>query len=287
MLEGVMDEIAAEIPYAFRDASAPPRALLVSVPHTGTHLSPGLNARLDPELARDLPDTDWWLDTLYDFVPAMGGALLCAHYSRYVVDLNRPADGKPLYPGRFETGLIPTESFDRKPLYLEGESPEQGERDRRVEVYYRPYHAKLREQLESLRKRFGQVLLVEAHSIRSRVPALFEGSLPDCVVGDNDGASCAPTLSDAFAKALHEAGRKVSRNAPFKGGMITRSYADPSKGVHALQLEMSQELYMIEEPPFELRTTAVKILKAHLQAAIEAALLELERRDRRGGPTHH
>jgi N-formylglutamate deformylase len=89
--------------------------LLISFPHSGTYLPPDLAARLRPE-ALDLSDTDWFVPQLYDFFRELDASILRATHSRYVVDLNRPPDGTPLYPGQRDTTLCPTESFDGEAL---------------------------------------------------------------------------------------------------------------------------------------------------------------------------
>jgi N-formylglutamate amidohydrolase len=243
----------------------------VSVPHCGTEVPEPIAARLHPEIRSDLPDTDWHLERLYDFVPALGGVLLTARLSRYVVDLNRDPEGRPLYPGRFETGLVPATTFDGAPLYRGGPPPTPDEVLERRQRYYQPYHDALRAEIEALRARFGHVCLFEAHSIRSEVPALFVGRLPECVLGDAGGESCAPEGAEAVHRALVAAGREVSRNQPFRGGFITRHYGDPAAGVHALQLEMRLSNYMASEgPPWPYDVGRAKVLRAHLAAALEA-----------------
>ena len=72
--------------------------LLISMPHAGLRLTPAVEAGLIPE-AQSLPDTDWHIPTLYDFAEALGASTLSAEYSRFVIDLNRPSDDKPLYAG--------------------------------------------------------------------------------------------------------------------------------------------------------------------------------------------
>lgn len=255
--------------------TGPALPLLVSVPHCGIELPEALRARLVPEVARDLPDTDWHLQRLYDFVPGLGGALLTARFSRYLIDLNRDPQSRPLYPGRFETGLCPTQTFERQPLYREGMELDAAEVEGRRERYYLPYHEALQAELERLRQRFGWVCLFEAHSIRSEVPTLFSGRLPECVVGDADGSACDPRRSEAFRAALLVAGRTVAHNAPFKGGYLTRRFGAPEEGVHALQLEMPQSNYLeAQAPPWPFDEGRAKLLRTHLAAALTAFAAE-------------
>ena len=224
--------------------------LLISLPHDGSHIPDDIAARMHPA-ARRSPDTDWHVARLYaPLAQALGASLLRPLASRYVVDLNRPADGHALYPGQRETGLVSTIGFDGEPLYLEGE-PEAAEVQRRVNDYWRPYHAALQQELARLRSLHGRVVLWEGHSIRSRVPMLFEGRLPDLNLGTADGASCSPSLQRRLEDVLGAQDRfDYAVNGRFKGGYITRHYGDPAAGVQAVQLELVQLNYM-DEASFE------------------------------------
>jgi N-formylglutamate amidohydrolase len=222
--------------------------LLVSVPHAGTELPRDLLERFSPA-ARALPDTDWWVDRIWRGVRELGAGMLVARYSRYVVDLNRPPDDTPLYDSA-STGLVPRETFDGEAIYLDGAFPDQAESAARVERYWRPYHETLAGELQRLRDLHGHVILLDAHSIRSVVPRLFEGRLADLNLGSHGGASAAPGLVRAAFGQLQD-WRGFSRvlDGRFRGGYITRHYGDPANGIHALQMEMAQSVYMQEVPP--------------------------------------
>ncbi|MEO0480328.1 MAG: N-formylglutamate deformylase [Planctomycetota bacterium] len=244
--------------------------LLVSVPHCGREMPPEVFERFREGAVRTLPDNDHFLDRVYDFVPSIGGTLLTARYSRYLIDLNRPADGAALYPGRDETGLIPMSSFGGEPIYLEGQEPDDAERSSRVERYWRPYREALEGELERIRQQFGYALLWDGHSIRSVVPRFFEGELPALMLGDVDGTSADPRLSAAVVEVQQASEYSAQKNAPFKGGAITRTYGNPEAGVHALQLEMSQRIYMDEASPFELDAERTARLVPHLRECLQA-----------------
>ena len=126
--------------FRFRRGSSP---LIVSMPHTGTHVPEWLAPRLSAA-ARPVPDTDWHLERLYDFVDDLGASVLVATHSRYVVDLNRPPDNTNLYPGQDTTGIVPLDTFHREPIYLPGFPPSEEEVAKRIETYWRPYHQQLR-----------------------------------------------------------------------------------------------------------------------------------------------
>ena len=220
--------------------------LLVSLPHDGTALPDDIAARLT-DAARAVPDTDWFVGRLYDFAREIGASVLVPRYSRYVVDLNRPPDDVSLYPGQNTTGLCPATGFDGEPIYRPGQAPAPGEVRDRVERYWRPYHAALAAELARLRTAHGRVVLWEGHSIRSVVPFLFDGRLPDLNLGTAAGASCTPATQARLEAVLAGQGDYTwVSNGRFKGGYITRHYGQPASGVEAIQLEIAQACYMDE-----------------------------------------
>jgi N-formylglutamate deformylase len=221
--------------------------LIISVPHAGTAVPQDLAPRLTP-MALDLPDTDWHVARLYDFAPDLGATMIVARYTRYLIDLNRPPDDAALYGAAAKTGLCPTQSFSGELLYRDGsERLTPAEIERRREQYWQPYHDALRTQLDNTKRRFGYALLLDAHSIRSTVPRLFSGRLPDVNVGTYEGRSCTPAINDALGAQL-SATAHFSHvfDGRFKGGYITRHYGQPAKGQHALQIELAQSSYMDE-----------------------------------------
>ncbi|MGA9573654.1 MAG: N-formylglutamate deformylase [Lysobacterales bacterium] len=222
--------------------------LLVSIPHAGTVVPGAIRTNLS-EKALGLPDTDWYVDRLYHWVMDRGAGLLVANYSRYVIDLNRPPDNAALYSGP-GTGLLPELLFDGSPLYTQGSNRVATELPQRRLQYWNPYHEKIAAELEHIRERFGYAILLDAHSIRSEVPRLFEGKLPDLNLGSNSGASAHPDLITAsFSSLGSDKQYSTVLDGRFKGGYITRHYGKPAEGCHALQLEMSQSSYMREQPP--------------------------------------
>jgi len=258
-------------------------AMLVSMPHVGTAIPADIAAAMAP-CALQRADTDWHLEKLYGFLGDMGASTIAAHWSRYVIDLNRPPEDANLYPGLDTTGLCPVDTFGRAPLYREGFAPSEHEVQRRLERYWRPYHAQLRGELDRLLALHGTVVLWDAHSIASRVPRFFEGRLPDLNFGTAGGASCAQALEAAVVGEARAQQRfTVALNGRFKGGYITRHYGQAGPqggGVHAIQLEMCQDLYMDETPPFGYRpdrAALVQPLLGRLVAAAAAAVTALDR----------
>ena len=230
--------------YTLHRGTAP---LLVSLPHNGTALPDDIAARLTPE-ARRVPDTDWHVAELYAFARELGASILVPAFSRYVVDLNRPDDDVSLYPGQNTTGLCPIVRFSGDPLYLPGQQPTAEEIAARVDTYWRPYHQALQQELARLRDAHGRVVLWEGHSIRSVVPFLFDGRLPDFNLGTAAGTSCSPALQQALeAELASQQAYSFIVNGRFRGGYITRHYADVANGIQTVQLELAQLTYMDED----------------------------------------
>jgi len=246
--------------------------LLVSMPHIGTDLPEALRDAYVPR-ALGLEDTDWHLAQLYDFLPELGASVLMPRYSRYVIDLNRPADDAPMYPGAANTELCPTHFFTGEALYQPGCEPTPQERAWRRETYWQPYHAALAAELQRIRAVHGYALLWDAHSIRSQIPWLFDGRLPDLNIGTADGASADPTIAAAVVSAgAAAAGVSHVLNGRFKGGYITRHYGRPEHGVHAVQLEMCQHLYMREALPFDYDEQKARAIRPVIRAMLSQAL---------------
>lgn len=255
--------------------------LLISIPHLGTHVPEAIAGCMTAE-ARQVPDTDWHLDRLYAFAWDMGASVLMATHSRYVADLNRPPDGSSLYPGQSVTGLCPVDTFDDTPVYLPGQEPGEAEIARRRERYWQPYHDKLAATLEAMRARHGTVVLWDAHSIRSVLPRFFDGVLPDLNLGTGKGSSCDPALSDAvMAQARSDERHSSVLNGRYTGGYITRHYGQPERGVHAIQLEMTQSSYMQEALPFDYLPERAAGVQPVLHAMVAAALAFAQGRARR------
>lgn len=254
--------------------------LIVSLPHTGLDLGPIAARLVSPWRARK--DADWWIEKLYDFARDLDATIVRTAMSRTLIDVNRDPSGASLYPGQATTELCPLTTFDGEALYREGEAPSREEIAERRALWFDPYHAALQAQIDRLRQSGGRVVLYDCHSIRSRIPRLFEGELPVFNLGTNGGVSADQRLGGAVADILAASGQPFVVNGRFKGGWITRNYAAPALGVHALQMELACRGYMREpgevdpgnwpspyEPEFAapMRRTLTKILQAALAFA--------------------
>ena len=229
------------LPYPAFQLSEGTTPLLVSIPHAGLHLTAEVESALTPK-AQKLPDTDWYLPELYDFLAELGVGVLQANYSRYVIDLNRPVDDQPLYSSK-TTGLFPTILFDESPVFEPGREPSQTLRQQYKEQIWQPYHTAIAEELARLKAQFGYALLFDAHSIAAEVPMLFDGKLPDFNWGTNNGLSCSEQLAQLLTENLGSGYSQVV-NGRFKGGYITREFGQPDTGIEAVQLELSQATYL-------------------------------------------
>jgi len=247
--------------------------LFVSLPHDGSFVPADLAQRFMPS-ARRVPDTDWHVSRLYAFALEMGASMIVPNHSRYVVDLNRPSDDASLYPGQNTTGLCPIVQFSGEPVYQAGEEPHRSEIARRVETYWQPYHDALAAEIARVRDAHGRAVLWEGHSIRSVVPFLFDGRLPDFNLGTSAGASCTPALQARLATILGAQSRYSHVvDGRFKGGYITRHYGRPEEGVEAIQLELAQLNYM-DEDTFDYVAERAAPTQALIRALLQACLDE-------------
>ena len=247
--------------------------LLVSVPHAGTGLPEALKPRL-VERALALEDTDWHLAEVYAFARGMGAGLIVPVMSRYLIDLNRPPEDAPMYPGANNTELCPTRFFSGDPLYRPGQAPGADEVAERRAQYWQPYHQALDDELARLQALHGHALLWDGHSIRGELPWLFEGPLPDLNLGTVNGSSCAPSLRAALQTVLAGQTRYTQVcDGRFKGGYITRRHGRPAQGIQAVQLEMAWRVYLDESEGFALdplrQATLEPLLRALLQTMLD------------------
>lgn len=226
--------------------------IVLGFPHIGTYVPDEVAARLNDE-GRVLRDTDWHIDRLYaDVIPGL--TTVAATHHRYVIDLNRDPGGESLYPGQTTTGLIPGSTFDNAPIWQEGGEPDEAARATWIARVHRPYHAAMEAELARVRDRHGFAILYDCHSIRSRIPWLFDGVLPDFNIGTNGGQSCASEIEAEVARLCAAApGYTSVLNGRFRGGWTTRHYGRPETGVHAIQMELAQITHLeTEAPPFAL-----------------------------------
>jgi N-formylglutamate deformylase len=269
-------------PQAFRliepPHGCPPSPIIVSCPHTGTQIPHDFRSLLDQKIAITLPDTDWYVNELYDFAPGLGTPVVSGLFSRYVIDLNRDPQDKPLYgDGRIETGLFPQDTFHSKPLFLRGFDQDllNAIRKRSFDHIYLPYHEQLQTLLEKKKKDFSTILLWEAHSIARWVPRIQKEPFADIMIGDALGTTCSPEITEILRATLSENFETVI-NSPFKGGHITRHYAKPKLGVMTVQIEMSQDLYLLKDLEGKESFPTLSPRASQLKNALKKAMLAVQ-----------
>ena len=243
--------------------------VVLGLPHTGTWLPEDARARLN-EVGLALADTDWHVHELYaGLLP--GATSVRATFHRYLIDANRGPDDASLYPGQNTTGLCQLTDFDGRPIWREGAEPDAAEIAARKAAWHAPYHAALAAELERVRARHGVAILYDCHSIRSEIPFLFEGLLPDFNIGTNNGASCDPRIEAAVTGICAGAGGYTSiLNGRFKGGWTTRHYGRPAEGLHAIQMELAQSTHLAAEAaPFAYDAARADRLRVHLKTILE------------------
>lgn len=243
--------------------------IVLGMPHSGTYVPPEIAAHLNLE-GRTLRDADWHVERLYQgLLPE--ATVVRATFHRYVVDANRDPSGASLYPGQNTTGLVPLTNFDGAPIWTT--EPDAQEIARRRNAYHQIYHAALAGELARVKAAHGIAILYDCHSIRSRIPHLFDGELPDLNIGDNGGTTCAPAITDAVRAAASNSTCTHVVNGRFKGGWTTRQYGKPQEGVHAIQMELRQSLYLSREaPPFDYDAPRAANLREVLRVILQSVM---------------
>ena len=241
--------------------------IVLSMPHTGTYVPPDIAACLN-ERGRGLSDTDWNIHKLYDgLLP--GATVVRATFHRYVIDANRDPSGESLYPGQNTTGLVPLTDFDGHAIW--NDPPDESAVEERRNAFHAPYHAELRAALDRARDRHGVAVLYDCHSIRSCIPFLFDGTLPDFNIGTNGGKTCAPAIARVVEDVCRGAdGFTTVVNGRFKGGWTTRHYGRPDARIHAIQMELAQSTYMAEAPPWSYLPHRADAIRPHLKTLLQA-----------------
>ena len=238
----------------FAQLPAPaPGPVVVSVPHAGIGVS-GFDAALSPDLDVRC-DADLHVDRLYRVGEAGGPpACLAARLSRFVCDLNR-------HPDDVSASAVPSHTAPRN---TDGRGfiwavtttgapalrrPLTNEEWQARAAIHAAYHGAMTQALERARAQFGFAILVDGHSMPSRGKQGHKDPgrrRADVVPGDRDGTSCAPALSRHVGDYFRAKGFSVAFNDPYKGGFITAHHGQPAAGIHAIQIELSRDLYMDE-----------------------------------------
>ncbi|KAB1111522.1 N-formylglutamate deformylase [Neorhizobium galegae] len=252
--------------------------VILGFPHTGTDMPSAIWDRLNDN-GRLLADTDWHIHRLYEGLLA-DATTVRATFHRYVIDANRDPQGVSLYPGQNTTGLIPETDFDGMSIWKQDAAPTEADTADRLRDFHAPYHAALTAEIQRVKSIHGIAVLYDCHSIRSHIPFLFEGTLPDFNIGTDMGRTCAPAIEQAvLAVTAATSGYTSILNGRFKGGWTTRHYGKPETGVHAIQMELAQATHLATETlPFAYDAAKAERLRVHLKdilTRIERIALDL------------
>jgi len=251
--------------------------VIFASPHSGrTYPADFLAAaRLDPLSLRR--SEDGFVDDLFSAAPEHGAPLLSATFPRAFCDANR--EPWELDPAMFADQLPPWVNTTSARvgaglgtiarIVASGETIYRGklsfaEAERRVRLFWQPFHETLEALIAGTRAVFGACLLIDCHSMPTHGVGR-PGGKADFVLGDAHGTACNPLVTQFVERTLTDLGYAVRRNDPYAGGYITRHYGRPRVGVHALQIEMNRTLYMDES----------RIERLPAFAAVQASITEL------------
>lgn len=235
-------------------------SVVFSSPHSGrTYPDEFLRATvLDRRMIRSSEDA--FVDLLLAGVAELGAPLIAAVAPRAYVDLNRSADeldpaviegvAQVSHNPRVQSGLgvIPRVVSGARAIY--SGKIRRAEAEARLAEFWHPYHDRLARLLEAARQSFGQVILIDMHSMpheAMEAQAHRAGRRPEIVIGDRYGASAAAGIVDAVDAAFRGRGFRVARNTPFAGAYIAQTYGRPSIGQHVIQIEIDRALYLDEQ----------------------------------------
>ncbi|WP_313614769.1 N-formylglutamate deformylase [Agrobacterium sp.] len=251
--------------FELRQGTSP---IILGLPHTGTEVPDDIHERLNDN-GKILADTDWHIHDLY--ADLLGDVTsVRATFHRYVIDTNRDPSGTSLYPGQNTTGLVPDTDFDGKAIWKDGQEPTEADIAYRLQTFHAPYHAALVAEIERVKSIHGIAILYDCHSIRSHIPFLFDGKLPDFNIGTDMGKTCDAAIEKIAVDVTAAAeGYTSILNGRFKGGWTTRHYGQPQNGVHAIQMELAQSTHLITEtPPFAYDEGKAGKIRTHLKTIL-------------------
>ncbi|NIZ61961.1 N-formylglutamate amidohydrolase [Sedimentitalea sp. CY04] len=233
--------------------------VVFSSPHSGAEYTQSFISQSILSAHQIRSSEDAFIDQLFAAAPEFGVPLLTAVAPRAFLDLNRAHDelDPALISGvprkgqnpRIASGLgvIPRVVAQGQPIYHGKLS--MAEAQNRIDSYWTPYHSELQRLLRQAHRQFSQAILVDCHSMPHEATEIVGkrgGHLADVVLGDRFGTSASTEVVDQIEAAFVAAGLKVSRNTPFAGAYVTQTYGRPSRGQHAVQVEIDRSLYMDE-----------------------------------------
>ncbi|MBK6466292.1 MAG: N-formylglutamate amidohydrolase [Rhodobacter sp.] len=234
-------------------------SVIFASPHSGRDYPASFLAQSGLDRLAIRSSEDAFVDRLFDMAPELGAPLLAARVPRAYVDLNRAADeldpaviegvARNAHNPRISSGLgvIPRVVAGGRQIYA-GKLPLH-EAETRIRTCWHPYHTALRALLEQTRQDYGEVVLIDCHSMPHEAieaHARPGQPRPEVVLGDRFGTAADRAVMDRVEAAFAAAGLRVARNAPFAGAYIAQAYGRPSRNCHVVQIEIDRALYMDE-----------------------------------------
>ncbi|MBT2133427.1 N-formylglutamate amidohydrolase [Croceibacterium sp. LX-88] len=286
---GSIPGTAAHPAFTLTQRTAPPVPVLIAVPHAGRVYPAEFAENFRHSSQASLRLEDRFADLVAEAVARETGAsLLVAHAPRAMIDLNRAPDDidwdmvegeAPATRARHAAGRRARSGLGLVPRRLPGlgelwkQRMTREDLVSRIEQVHQPYHAALSRGLESLRDRWGAALLIDLHSMPPLGPKRGSDAAVDFVIGDRFGASASSSLSAAAFDHLTSIGRRAAHNRPYAGGYVLDRHASPSRGLHALQLEICRATYLDNElrepgPGLKAITSAVSGLIRRLSGEL-------------------
>lgn len=230
--------------------------VIFASPHSGRNYPQWFQDEAQLPLTELRSSEDAFVDRLIEAAPRFGAVSLCTEVPRCVVDLNRGCDeidplvvrDVPRHPLNQRTlaglGVIPRVVSRGRSIHQRPMSREEAER--RISLYWRPYHQMLTSLISEARARFGQAILIDMHSMPHDALTHLKGRRPDMVLGNRHGLSASARISNAVCEAVEAEGWAIRRNSPFSGAYICTAYGRPGHNIHVVQLEIDRSLYMDE-----------------------------------------
>ena len=276
---------SATTPYDVHGPAAVSQPLLLDSPHSGRVFPADFGAAVSEHALRD--GEDCFVDELWRPATARGVWLLAARCARTYIDVNRhagdvdldllegghwPDEHRPSGKAAIGKALVWRTLADGTPIYRRRLGVD--EMRARIERWHRPYHRALAERIDATHARFGVSVHLDCHSMNAVAGAGGVGSAgeirADVVLGDRDGTSCDPALTQRVREVLAGMGYDVRVNDPYKGVELVRAYADPAAGRHSLQIELNKRLYMDEAT--RSRHGGFEALQGNLLVLVDALL---------------
>jgi N-formylglutamate deformylase len=249
-----------QAPFSLHEPTTAPVPLVLDSPHSGEWYPDDFDHLPDRRLVRTAEDTH--VGRLWSAMPALGATLIEAHFPRAYIDANRSladidvellvdAWPDPIAPSRkTEQGIGLVWRVARAGVPMYGRRLTSAEVRARIERCWRPYHAALDAAVDAMHRRFGGVWHINCHSMPAVGDVMADDAgreRADFVLGDRDGTTCEPALTECVAATVRGMGYSVAVNDPYKGVEIVRKHGRPHENRHSLQIEIKRTLYMDEE----------------------------------------